>query len=371
MRKSRPPRGHFLSMSFVSLGLAFCGFAVVLWLLYQNDYRTVLRAIADVGGGLAIVVLISGVLLAACGLAWWSLLRGLAAARVCVVVGLRTVGEAVNVLLPVAAVGGDVVRARLLNFSGVWGGVAAASALVDLLLQAGAQALFALIGIALLMQIAGGTEIASWATRGVGIAALALGGFYAGQRFGGARLVERGLGALARRWPATAPGSDIRLHDSLQAMYADRPALAAAFSFHELAWLLGAFETWIALWLMGTPVSATEAIILESLSQALRAAAFPVPSGLGVQEGGFITLGGLFGIPPEAALALSFVKRVPDLAIGPPGLLAWYWLETQRLLPIPIAVAPPGPPGLRAVLGANGPQATGGAFMPQADDQNG
>jgi len=34
-------------MSFVSLGLAFCGFAVVLWLLYQNDYRTVLRAIAD------------------------------------------------------------------------------------------------------------------------------------------------------------------------------------------------------------------------------------------------------------------------------------------------------------------------------------
>jgi glycosyltransferase 2 family protein len=358
-------------MSFVSLGLAFCGFAVVLWLLYQNDYRTVLRAIADVGGGLAIVVLIRGVLLAACGLAWWSLLRGLAAARVCVVVGLRTVGEAVNVLLPVAAVGGDVVRARLLNFSGVWGGVAAASALVDLLLQAGAQALFALIGIALLMQIAGGTEIASWATRGVGIAALALGGFYAGQRFGGARLVERGLGALARRWPATAPGSDIRLHDSLQAMYADRPALAAAFSFHELAWLLGAFETWIALWLMGMPVSATEAIILESLSQALRAAAFPVPSGLGVQEGGFITLGGLFGIPPEAALALSFVKRVPDLAIGPPGLLAWYWLETQRLLPIPIAVAPPGPPGLRAVLGANGPQATGGAFMPQADDQNG
>jgi glycosyltransferase 2 family protein len=108
-------------MSFVSLGLAFCGFAAVLWLLHQNDYRAVLRTMGDVGGGLAIVVLIRGVLLAACGLAWWSLLRGLAAVRVCVVVELRTVGEAVNVLLPVAAVGGDVVRARLLNFSGVSG----------------------------------------------------------------------------------------------------------------------------------------------------------------------------------------------------------------------------------------------------------
>lgn len=371
MRKSRTRRDRFLSMSFVSVSLAFCGFAAVLWLLYQNDYRAVLRTVADVDGGLAVVVLVRGVILAACALAWWCLLRGVAAVRVRVVLGLRTVGEAVNVLLPVAAVGGDVVRARLLNFSGVAGGAAAASALVDLLLQAGAQALFALIGIALLMQIAGGTEIASWATRGVGIAALALGGFYAVQRFGGARLVERGLGALARRWPATAPSSDIRLHDSLQAIYANRPAIAAAFSLHELAWLLGAFETWIALWLMGVPVSATEAMILESLSQALRAAVFPVPSGLGIQEGGFIALGGLFGIPPEAALALSFVKRVPDLAIGLPGLLAWYWLEMQRLLPIPIAVPPPGPHGLRAVLGANGPQTTGGAFTPQADDQNG
>jgi glycosyltransferase 2 family protein len=171
----------------------------------------------------------------------------------------------------------------------------------------------------------------------VGVAALALGGFFAAQRFGCARLIERGFDALARRWPATAPGSGIRLHGSLQAIYADRPAIAAAFSLHELAWLLGALETWIALWLMGMPVNAPAALILESLSQALRAAAFPVPSGLGVQEGGFIALGALFGIPPEAALALSLVKRVPDLAIGLPGLLAWYWLEFHRVPPIPAA----------------------------------
>ena len=370
MRKSQTRKGHFQSMRFVSLSLAFCGFAVVLWLLYRNDYRAVLRTIADVGGGLAIVVLIRGVLLAVCGLAWWCLLRGLAAVRVRVVLGLRTVGEAVNVLLPVAAVGGDIVRARLLNFSGVSGGVAAASALADLLLQAAAQALFALIGVALLMQVAGGTELAPWAARGVGIAALALCGFYAVQRFGGARLIERGFDALAHRWPATAPGSAIRLHESVQAIYADRPAVAAAFSLHEFAWLLGALETWIALWLMGMPVNAPAALILESLSQALRAAAFPVPSGLGIQEGGFIALGGLFGIPPEAALALSFVKRVPDLAIGLPGLLAWYWLEFQRLPPIPAAVPSRGPRGLQAAV-AKKPPTRGGTFTPQAEDQNG
>jgi hypothetical protein len=89
-------------MRFVSLSLAFCGFAVVLWLLYQNDYRAVLRSGADIGGGLAAVVLVRGVILALCGLAWWRLLRLIAVVRAGVVLGLRTVGEAVNVLLPVA-----------------------------------------------------------------------------------------------------------------------------------------------------------------------------------------------------------------------------------------------------------------------------
>jgi putative membrane protein len=314
---------------------------------------------------------IRGTIIATCGLAWWSLLRSVAAVRVGVALGLRTVREAINVLLPVASVGGDIVRARLLNFSGVAGGVAVASASVDLLLEVAGQALFALIGVVLLAQVVGGTEMASWALWGLGIAVLAVGGFYAVQRFGGALIVERALGVLARRWRTTAPDSRIRLHESLQTIYANRPAIVVAFSLHELAWLLGAFETWIALWLIGVPISPIEAMILESLTQALRAAGFPVPSALGVQEGGFTVLGALFGIPPEAALALSFVKRVPDLAIGLPGLLAWYWLEMQQLLSIPAGVQPPGPRPLRPASRANGSQTTGGLFTQQADDQHG
>lgn len=358
-------------MSLSSVILAFCGFALVLWLLRENDYRAVLRTVAEAGGGLAIVVLIRGTSIAICGLAWCELLRSGTAVRVGVALGLRTVGEAINILLPVAAVGGDIVRARLLNFSGVAGGVAVASASVDLLLEVTAQALFALLGVALLTQVAGGTEMASWAAGGLGLAALAVGGFYAAQRFGGAFIVERALGALARRWRTATPGGGIRLHESLQTIYADRPAIVVALSLHELAWLLGALETWTALWLIGVPVSPNEAMILESLTQALRAAAFPVPSALGVQESGFTVLGALFGIPPEAALALSFVKRVPDLAIGLPGLLAWYWLEMQQLLSIPAGVQPPDPRLLRPASRGNGSQTTGGLFTQQADDQHG
>lgn len=55
MRKSLAREGQFLSRSFASVILAFCEFAVVLWLLHESDYRTVLRGVAGVGGGLAMV----------------------------------------------------------------------------------------------------------------------------------------------------------------------------------------------------------------------------------------------------------------------------------------------------------------------------
>lgn len=342
--------GRRIPLSLASPILALCGFAVVLWFLHENDYRAVLRAVTTVGSGLAIVVAVRVVTVATCGFGWWCLLRDFTTVRLRVAIGFRMVGEAVNVMLPVAAVGGDIVRAMLLKSRDVEGGTAAASTLVDLLLQAVAQALFVLIGVALLLQVGGAPHLASWAARGLGVATLALGGFYAVQRFGGARMVDRGLSALARRWPAIAADSPIRLQESINAIYANRRAVAASLLLHEVAWLIGAFETWIALRLMDMPVSVITALILESLNQGLRAAFFPVPSALGVQEGGFIALGALFGIPPETALALSLVKRVPDLAIGLPGLWAWYWLQVRRRLPVPAGPATGGPIDLRAAV---------------------
>ena len=57
-----------------------------------------------------------------------------------------------------------------------------------------------------------------------------------------------------------------------------------------------------------------------------------VPSGLGVQEGAYALLGPLFGLPADAALALSLLKRARDLAIGIPLLLGWQVIESRRTL---------------------------------------
>jgi uncharacterized membrane protein YbhN (UPF0104 family) len=60
---------------------------------------------------------------------------------------------------------------------------------------------------------------------------------------------------------------------------------------------------------------------------AVRSAGFAVPGALGVQEGGFILVGGLFGVGSDLALALSMVKRLRELIVGSTGLLLWQWSE--------------------------------------------
>ena len=60
---------------------------------------------------------------------------------------------------------------------------------------------------------------------------------------------------------------------------------------------------------------------MESLGQAIRGAAFAIPGALGVQEGGYLLLAPLVGLPPDAGLALSLAKRARELLLGLPGLL--------------------------------------------------
>jgi uncharacterized membrane protein YbhN (UPF0104 family) len=83
---------------------------------------------------------------------------------------------------------------------------------------------------------------------------------------------------------------------------------------------------------LGQPVDMIDALILESLSSGVRAAAFMFPAGLGALEGGLVMFGALLGLPAETALAISLTKRVRELALGLPGLCVWHWIEGHHLL---------------------------------------
>jgi uncharacterized membrane protein YbhN (UPF0104 family) len=79
-------------------------------------------------------------------------------------------------------------------------------------------------------------------------------------------------------------------------------------------------------------VGVIDAYILESLGSGVRAAAFIVPGALGALEASYVLFGALFGLPADTALVISLSKRVRELALGVPGLLAWHWIEGQYLL---------------------------------------
>ncbi len=142
-----------------------------------------------------------------------------------------------------------------------------------------------------------------------------------------ARLLARA--ARGRAWLDLVGGAEA-LDRELAAIYARRRALARTVLWLLAAWIAGAGEIWLSLHFLGHPVGWAEAIMIESMIQALRSAAFAIPGGLGVQEGGFIVLGSFVGLGAEVGLAMSLIRRVRELGFGIPALIAWQVAEGSR-----------------------------------------
>jgi len=307
------------------------GIAAFVAVLLANGFADIVKGVAMIGWGLFAIVLFRLLALALAGTAWGLTLGHLANRPLSLYVGLRIVREAINALLPAVQVGGDIVGGRLLAQYGVAPGLAGASILVDLLLQTATQGLFAVLGLGALWLAFGDTPVVREIGGGLILAVPALGGFFLAQRLGLFALVDRGMGLIKRYMPGLVPERPLDLQAGLRAIYAARGRIAAASLVHLIGWSVGLCEIWLALERMGLHAGFAEALVLESLGQAVRSAAFAVPGALGIQEGGFIVLGGLFGLSPTASLSLSLVKRLPDLAIGLPGLAAWQMIEFRRL----------------------------------------
>jgi putative membrane protein len=242
----------------------------------------------------------------------------------------RWVGESANSLMPLGQVAGPVVMTRHLSRRGMATQGAAAAITVSTTLQALAQFLFAMMGIALLAlpekletasvrhqhrTVIFGALIASM------VLAIILVSFYLVQRrglFGGA--VRRfALLANRRDWSgliSRAEAIDLAVEDT----YRRGKSAAASFALSLAGWLAGTGEVYLALRLLGSPVGWGDALLLESLGQAIRGAAFAIPGALGVQEGGYLLLAPFAGLAPDAALALSFAKRAREILLGVPGL---------------------------------------------------
>lgn len=245
---------------------------------------------------------------------------------------MRWIGESVSTLVPSAAVGGDIIRARLAAIGGAPLPLAAGTVLVDITLGIFIQAGFSLLGLFLLVEVTGKTSFVRPTLIGIVIAIVAFVGFYFVQRLGIFRFLARIISRLAgsSEWRSLVQRGDT-LDRAVSSLYARRRGVVGCCFWTMSSLIIGSGEIWLALWALGLPPSFMHALILQSTVFTIRSAAFAVPAGLGVQEGGYLVVGNLLGIPGDSALALSLVARAREIGIGVPGLITWQFIEARRL----------------------------------------
>jgi putative membrane protein len=309
------------------------GLTLLIALFVREDFGAILHTLAMGGVNLLWLVPYRAVFFLLFALCWLTLLRPADPAHragLGYLFWATTVRDAVDRLLPVASVGGSVVGVRLVRWRGIAGAPIAASVLVEIILTLVVMYLFVALGLILSMSSNGAQPafrrlmlgfVFSLPVPVVTVLLLRYGSV--AQRVH--RLLRPLLGDAVPAREAAAFDHEVR--SSLRRY--GRCVLAGALQF--LALLSGAFEIWFALRLFGHPVGAEAAIILESMTQAVRHLAFVVPGALGVQEAGLIIFGHSLGLNAELALAISMTKRLREVLCGLPSLISWQWFEGRRL----------------------------------------
>ncbi|HME89137.1 MAG TPA: flippase-like domain-containing protein [Chthoniobacterales bacterium] len=314
--------------------LAFAGATLFTALLIREGAPQIGKAVATAGWAILGVVayhLCVPVFLDA--VAWWILFPKNDRLPLQRIFWMRWIGESVSTLVPSAAVGGDIVRARLAAIHGAPVPVAAGTVLVDLTLGVFTQATFTLLGVILLVHATGERSFVGPTVIGTLIGVAAVCGFYFVQRLGMFRFLARMIAKLANspEWQSLVQGGET-LDQTVRTLYARRDAVIGCCVWTILSLILNSGEIWIALRALNLNATIMSAIILQSTVLTVRNVAFAVPSGIGVQEGGYVFVGSLLGIPGDTAFALSLIARVRELGLGIPGLICWQLIEGRRLL---------------------------------------
>ncbi|HEY4969721.1 MAG TPA: lysylphosphatidylglycerol synthase domain-containing protein [Steroidobacteraceae bacterium] len=320
-------------MKYVAYVAGLLGLALLIILVIRADYHAILHTLQSGGWPLLWLVPYRALYFALYAAGWLVLLRPYDAAHRAgygYLFWATSVREAVDRLLPVASVGGSVVGIRIVRWRGLAAAPVAATVIVEIVMTLAVMYLFTAVGLLMLVELGAAAReyhrllLAFVLTLPVPVVSALL------LKYGSAferlqRFLRPLVGASTMSDQAAALDRELRacMHR------ARRLLLAGALQF--AAFVSGSFEVWLALRLFGHPVGFGTALVLESMTQAVRHLAFVVPAGIGVQEAGLVVFGQALGISGELALAVSMAKRMREVLCGLPALASWQWLEGRRL----------------------------------------
>ncbi len=312
------------------------GLLLLTALIVYEGLPAIASALGRAGWPLLLLVPLHVIPLAFDTLAWRVLLAPVDRERragMLFLLWVAAVREAVARLLPSAGVGGEVVGVRLLRLRVPDTAGIGATIVLEVLVTITVLCLFTALGLLLLASRAAGraqlAAIAAAALLTLPLPLLLAWLLRRGVLFTQLHRLALHLPGTGHRWALRLDGA--RLDAEIGRLLVQPRRLLRALGWQLPGYLLGAVETWYALWLLGHPVGAGAAIAIEALTQATRHASFIVPASVGVQEAAVILFGYLAGVGGDVALSLALVKRMRELLFGVPVLLSWQWFEARRL----------------------------------------
>jgi len=309
--------------------LALAGLVLAAVLFARTNLQAIFDLVIAAGPGLIVAGLLHGVPMPLNAWAWQRLIAPSERPSLRALTFATWVRESVNGLLPVARIGGELAAFRIVRRAGVGRAEAAASLIADMALSLLSQTVFALAGFMLLIVQGRASALTINIVAGVALLIPASVIFMLAQRASALSALTQVLNRLALGRLKDLVAETLRIDDALAALYARRRDVAACFAWQLAAWIAGAGEIWLALYFLGHERSVLDAFVIEALIQAISSAAFVVPGALGVQEGAFLLIGAALGIDGPTALALASARRIRDIVVFFPGLVAWQRSESR------------------------------------------
>jgi len=246
---------------------------------------------------------------------------------------LRLIGESFNNLTPLAGMGGEPLKAILLNKNY---GVSYQDGVASLILAKTINV------IALIMFLASGfffvlesdeLDFKYKTVATVGLISLSIGVFlfFFVQRF---KLTSTAGNFLSKfeflSWLVNALEHVEAVENRLVTFYTEqRERLLLALLFALANWLLGVVEIFYTMQFLGHPIGIIDAWIIESVVQLVRAGTFFIPASIGVQEGAFVILGAAIGGSPTTGFAVAVVRRIREFIWMGLGIIVLYFLKSD------------------------------------------
>lgn len=249
---------------------------------------------------------------------------------------VRMVGEAFNVITPMASMGGEPVKVVLLKkYYGVRYADASASVLLAKTTNLISLVFFLAGGFALMLRDPRFSNSESLlAGSGLLLLSCAVFSFFLVQRL---RVSSR-AGAWLSSWRAGRRVGDYLHHIEdfdarLVNFYSARKLrFAAALILALCAWFVGAVSIYYTMLLLDTPVSFTDAWLIEAFAQLVRAGTFFIPASIGAQEGAFVLVCAILSGSASSGLAAALVRRFRELIWIGGGLALGWWYSFR---PVP------------------------------------